>query len=824
MPRRSVADLVARFAELEDDAYSFARGYRTVRWSYRRLGDAARRFAAELDARSIQRGERMVLWGDNCGEWVAAFFGCALRGVVAVPLDRASTAEFVLRVAADVEARLVVCSQALTGHVRQFPAIALEELEAVVAARAPIVEPVALDRDEPLEIIFTSGTTGQPKGVVLTHGNVLANLEPLEREIAKYRRYERIFHPLNFLDLLPLSHVFGQFLGLFVPQALGACVHFHDSLNPAEVIHLIARDRINVCIAVPRMLESLQAHIEREYQSRGALEGFQRKMASMEGVHFARRWWRMRELHSMFGWQFWAFISGGSALGAETENFWSRAAFAVIQGYGMTETTSLVSVNHPFHRGKHSIGKTLAGREVKLAEDGEILVRGDNISRRYWQQGGLQEAASDDGWLHTGDLGERDEQGNLYFKGRKKNLIVTPAGMNVHPEDLEAVLKEQPGVRDAVVVGLPVGGNAEPCAVLLLKSGARAEKVVAEANRGLAEFQRMRQWRTWPGEDFPRTPTGKPRILDIERFAREQSDPAAQAPVEDLFERITRGEAHPGDLLLSSLDKVELMSALESRYQVDLSETRFAEAESVHDIQKLLADSAGSSARYEYPEWQQRWPFPWIRTVVYATLAWPATLLLAKPKVVGREHLRDLHGPALVVCNHVTQNDIGFILWALPWRYRRLATAMRAELLREMRHPDPTLPIWTRLWLPVQYALIVALFNVFPLPQRSGFTRSFAFAGESMDRGYSVLVFPEGRRTQDGQLSPFQAGVGILADRLHVPIIPMRIDGLFEAAKAEKTFVGPDRITVRIGPPVRYGERENPSSIAKDLERRVREL
>ena len=170
---------------------------------------------------------------------------------------------------------------------------------------------------------------------------------------------------LRFLNLLPLSHVFGQFLGLFVPQALGATVIFHDSLNPAEVIRTIREERASVLIAVPRMLESLRQKIERDMEERGELEAFSNSSRQPMGNTFAR-WWMFRRIHSEFGWKFWAFISGGAALDEETERFWSRLAFAVVQGYGLTETTSLISVNHPFKVGKRSIGKVLPGREMKL--------------------------------------------------------------------------------------------------------------------------------------------------------------------------------------------------------------------------------------------------------------------------------------------------------------------------------------------------------------------------------------------------------------------------------------------------------------------------
>jgi len=830
MGRSSLAALVDAFEKRgEEPAYVFRRGYRSVRWSYAEVARLARRFAAELRARGIQRGDRVVLWGDNRAEWVAAFFGCAVRGVVVVPLDRGSTAEFVHRIVTQVGAVLAVCSRDVCKSMEAVPVIPLDELSEVVGQHQPDGEAPSIAREDILQIIFTSGTTAEPKGVVITHGNVLANLEPLEREIAKYLKYERLVHPLRFLNLLPLSHVFGQFLAMFVPQALGATVVFADSLNPADIIATIRRERVSVCVAVPQMLASLRNHLEREYDNGGRLDGFRRQLRESEGKHFARRWWRFRKLHHEFGWKFWAFISGGSALDAELERFWNRLAFAVIQGYGLTETTSLVSVNHPFKSSKQSIGRLLPGREVKLAEDGEILVRGENVASRYLQGQAMTKVAGDQGWFATGDLGAFDASGNLQFKGRKKNVIVTPAGMNVHPEDLEQALRQQTGVRDAVVVAVPVGGNAEPCPVLLLDPGFVASEILHAANQQLAEFQRMTRSMVWPEQDFPRTATHKPQMAVIELYVSSHQGQRAGGGIEDVLAQLaSTGKAagrSSAELNLTSMEKVELMAALESRYQVDLNEVAFEEASTVVDLQRIISETERNIPKYVYPRWPRRWPFRAIRWLSYWLIAYPATMLLAKPRIHGRENLEGIRGPLLIACNHTTMADIGFVLAALPPAMRtKIAPAMQGEMLESMRTPDATLPWWRRQLHRLEYLLLTAFFNVFPLPQRSGFLKSFSFAGEIVDHGYSVLVFPEGRRTQDGRLSPFQAGIGILANRLDVPLVPVRIDGLFEAAREERHWVRPNRIVVRVGKPVRYGESENPASIASDLERRVREL
>ena len=874
MPRPNLLSLFDDFRRHRSDvAVVQRRGYRRESWTYDKLSEIAFRLAHDLKQRGVRTGDRVILWGPNSAEWKAAFWGCLLRGAVGVPIDDGATPEFAARVARETSAKLIFASSGKPDLDPAIPALKLEDLAdtpshpyVVVAShhdprQAPplIYQSLA---DEPItrnhiaQILFTSGTTAEPRGVVLTHGNFLANLEPLERGIEPYRKYERWFHPLRFVSLVPLSHVFGQFMTLFVPPLLGAAVVFEPAPNAAQVIRTVKRERATTLITVPHMLDLLRNGLVRDLEVRGEREWFERAFAAADGQKFLRRAWMFRRIHRRFGWKFWAFISGGAALSAETEEFFKRMGYAVVQGYGMTETASLISLNHPFHAAQGSIGKVLPGREFRLAEDGEILVRGENVAGGYWQEGALQQsnATSQEnaGWLRTGDLGELDTEGNLHFRGRKKSVIVTPAGLNVYPEDLEAALRKQPSVRDSVVVPLDRNGNAEPLAVLLLSDAdeAAARRAVEAANNSLAEYQRMRHWLIWPDPDFPRTPTGKPRLARIAARTTEllngnPGHPSATVPadcggrfsskssdrVSDLLTNLAmRGQSHDleRDLNLSSLDRVELMSALEQRYQLELNETVFAEARTIADVQNLLRQPAARRSEYAYPRWTQRQPVRWLRFAIYYALVWPATQILGHPKILGRKNLQNVRGPVLVISNHVTRRaDIGLILAALPPRFRhRLATAMGGESLQHMRH-SPSDWFFAKRWVyQLGYWLVVALFNVFPLPQLSGFRESFRYAGESVDRGYSVLVFPEGEvnNTETGEMTAFQSGIGVLAQNLRIPIIPMRLDGVWLMKRQHRRLARIGEITVRIGSPITFPPAPPPDEIARSLEFVVRSL
>ena len=794
------------------------RGLRTVRWSYERLLREAHRFALELEVRGIKSGDRVLLRGENSPEWAAAFWGCCLLGAVVVPLDKHSTREFVDSVAEQTSAKLTITNPVFdqTAPLRENPLPQRPNTSAIV------------------EIIYTSGTTSDPKGVVLTHGNILANLHPLDKEIQKYLKWERFFHPIRFLNLVPLSHVFGQFMGLFVPQLTGGEVHFQESLNPAEIVRTTHKNRISVIVLVPRVLDALREWIERDYAARGRTQELHDKLAAAENQNVLHRWWSFRDVHRRFGWKFWAFVSGGATLNQQTEDFWQRLGFAVLQGYGMTETAALVSVNHPFKQSRGSIGQLLPGHEMKLDESGEILVRGASISPGYWTNNGNVNGRADQ-WLRTGDVGELDVNGNLYFKGRQKEVIVSAAGLNIYPEDLEAALDRQPEIRASCVVAIEGPHGADPFAAIIPSSASsNVEAAVKSANDQLAEYQQIRRWSIWPEPDFPRTATHKVLKREVvDHLKSVSSNP------QDVFSLIThltgaaRTTVDPAtrlsDLQLDSLGRVELLSALEDRYQVSLDEAAFTSATTIADVQNLLRGELEqeTATPYPYPNWP-RWRITkLIRLVLFYTIILPITHLMTRMSITSREHLTNVSGPVLFVANHVTLGDHALVLAALPLRLRhRLAIAMEGELLRNWIHPPAETDRFTKLRWLAQYFLVNLFFHVFPLPKQSGFRRSFAYAGECIDRGVSVLVFPEGTRAPRGQMhmGHIKRGIGVLAKALNVPVVPIKLEGLYELKRRQQYFADTGMVRVVIGAPVTFSAHADPTNITQQLQQRLTTL
>jgi len=859
---------------------------RTSKWSYHKLRGVSIAIARQLGQRGVGRGDRVLLIAENSPEWVAAFFGCLLRGAIVVPLDIEGGLEFAGRVQAQVEAKLMLLGTTGEPPDANVPSARLEELANSARGReVRTFTPVTATRGDIAEIIFTSGTTADPKGVCITHGNILANIDPVERHMQPYLRWEKIVHPIRFLNLLPYSHVFGQFMGIFVPQLIGGEIFLLDSFNPGEIIDVVKKQRISAIVSVPRVLDSLKWNVERSYAERGRAESFEQRVSRAEKAGTLRRWWTFRRVHRRFGWKFWAFVSGGAALPSATETFWRRLGFAVIQGYGMTETASLVTVNHPFKVGRGSIGKALPGQELKLDEHGQILVRGPNVSPGYWKAG-PQPLVTQDGWLQTGDVAEIDSEGNVYFKSRSKDVIVTASGVNIYPEDLETALKDEPEVKDAAVLTIEGARGPEPFAVLLLREvNSPPEEIVRRANAALNAYQQIRQWSVWPEPDFPRTATQKirkPLLLDAIRKQMRRRSTNGQVVLSDerqagggtpwsfVLQEAGRITGHlptaasafatlGGDLKLDSLGRVELLAALEDRYQIDIDESLFTETTTLGDIERLIRgastakvnsgtpvaigptpfpletvaaavaapripEAKAPSDMRSYPRWQLSWPVRMIRIAVLYLIILPLTRLMSRAGIEGGEHVNKLDGPALVISNHVAMVDQALVLLALPARLRNnLAIAMEGERLWGWRHPRPGTSLFTRMLGYAKYLLVVALFNVFPLAQKSGYRRSFAHAGECVDDGCSVLVFPEGRRSQTGEMNRFMDGIGVLAAGLRVPVIPIRLDGLYELKARRKSFAKKGQVTVKVGEPVLLDSAE-PGDIARDLETRVRSL
>jgi long-chain acyl-CoA synthetase len=773
-PRETLLDFFADFAALKEEFLVWDDGYRTHHRTYAAISQAARAFAAKLRAQGIGKGQKIVFWSENRPEWVAALWGCLLEGVIAVPIDFRNSADFVKRIGGIVEARAI-----LTGDSVPESAVAgvwrFADFDWPSQAPAPSA-PVEVRSDDIAQIVFTSGATAEPKGVIITHRNLLANIVPVETEIKKYRRYERPFHPVRFLNLLPLSHLFGQTMAAYIPPMLAATVVFQQSYHPDDILRQIHSRRVSVLVSVPKILEVLRDYILHEFPESRNLP---------EKMHWILRWWRFRRVHRAFGWKFWAFITGAAPLDPAVEEFFLRLGFLVIQGYGLTETAPIVTLNHPFHTRRGSVGTPVGGVEIRLTDDGEVLVRGGNVSRGYF---GQEEGRSlDNGWLRTGDIGEMDAEGRLTIRGRKKEMIVLPDGRKVFPEDVEAVLRTIPGVRDCAVIG-----PDQVHAVLVTEPGADTDAIVRRANEKLEDHQRIRAVSPWPaGEELPRTPgTGKLKRGEVRQrvfvgtAGGVRPSFAGSSGVIGLLQRYAPDRAITpettlDELGLSSLDRVQLLMEMEQKLDTAIDEGSFTASRTVADLTKPADAAPASEAPLEFPSWNRSWWARWVRRAAQATLVRPLTRYYTRISVAGLENLKGLQPPVIFAPTHQSFMDVPAILYALPREWRvRLAPAMAKEWFMPHFHPD-RYPLWKRFTSGLQYYSATLFFNAFPLPQREmGARRTLRYMGSLTDEGLCVLIFPEGDRTHAGEILPFRPGVAMLASRTRIPVVPVRLQGL----------------------------------------------
>jgi long-chain acyl-CoA synthetase len=793
-----------------------------VRVSYGAAAAAASIFAARLRTAGIKPGERVLFWCENRPEWLVALWGCLLEGVIAVPIDFRSSATVVLRIAAIVNARALMLGEGLT------PPDGLPcpvwPMRGVLAQASAVAEFQPAPPDQLAEILFTSGATGEPKGVTITHRNILANLKPIDHGIEKYRRYMGPFQPIRFLNLLPLSHMFGQSMAAFIPAMIEGQVFFMPGSSPREAAHLIHRRRISVLVCVPQMLELLRDYVLQTVPSAAA--------PARSGKWYAR-WWQYRQVRRLLGWKFWAFVVGAAPLDPQLEEFWRKLGYVVIQGYGLTETAPVATLNHPFETRKGSVGKPIAGVEIRIAPDGEVLLRGDNITPGYFGQpeASLRDA---EGFLHTGDIGALDPEGRLSILGRKKEMIVSPDGLNVYPEDVERVLNAQPGVRESAVVAEKQGARELVHAVLVAEPGANPETIVSGANSKLEGHQRVRGWSLWPDAKLPRTSgTGKLKRGEVAAWVAGKGAPAAatsDGSIEDVIRKFTGGRPVTGassldDLGLSSLDRIQLLMELERRTGASIDEASFANARTVADLANTKPAAAGATEDpFEYPEWNRSAAARAVRRIALPGLIVPLTRAFAWLHVSGLENLRGVDGPVIFASNHQSHFDGPAILAALPakWRYR-LAPAVAKEFFDAHFHPQRHKPA-ERFTNSLNYYLALLVFNIFPLPQReAGAREALRYAGGLVADGYSILIFPEGRRTDRGDIARFQPGVGMLAARLGIPVVPVRLADLDRVLHKDAKFPTPGRANVKFGAPLRPSG-DDAVAIARQVEEAVRNL
>ncbi|MGZ6133080.1 MAG: AMP-binding protein [Myxococcaceae bacterium] len=830
------------FRRVEDD--------REERFTYGEVHRWAARVASFLLRSGVKHRDRVLLISENRPEWPIAYFGILRAGATVVPVDPASSEAEVVNIVRRSEAKVVLLSEDAAQDLGGlFRTLSEQSLEVSVATLAQAMEgdvgqPGRIGAvrksaapDDVASLIFTSGTTGTPKGVMLTHRN-FASLVPKLAASFDFGVGD------GLLSVLPLHHTFEFSAGLLTPFSRGAEVTYLDELTTDRLGEVFESGHVTAMIGVPALWTLFHRKVTQELAAKPAIvEQGMRALMSAHGSLRNRKNINIGKLlfwpvHRKFGGRIKFMISGGSALPDEVHKAFHDLGFDLAEGYGLTEAAPVLSVQAPGNkRVAGSVGKALPGIELRIDEPdnegiGEVCARGPNVMAGYFADREATDATLKDGWLRTGDLGRLDAEGQLFLVGRKKDVIIDANGKNVYPDELEELYGEHRSVKELSVVGLSdeAGGETVACLCVPDYGERRREDVRAEieehfrhVSSTLPFHRRIKVLRFWDGE-LPRTSTRKVKrklVVDelrkLEKLAAsgEKARPAAHGGSTDWLQRLVAevigkpaSEVRPesrlaADLGFDSLMLTELSVSLESA-GITLPEAGdLSGVETVKDLARLLGSAVRrlaepaegvQPARAEAEPDSREIPVPApVATLGRSMLAlWQKAMFggVFDVKVSGHAYVPQ-SGNFLVIANHSSHLDMGLVKYALGEQGERMASLAARDYFFDT---------------PLKRAWFENFTNLIPMDRHGSLRESLRLAGEAIQHGHHLLIFPEGTRSPDGQMREFYPTLGYLALTYGVDILPVYIQGAYEALPKGSMFPKQKEIAVRIGPALGISE------------------
>ncbi len=824
-----------RFYAGQDDAAKLART-RDDRVTYDELAQFSDRAGVALQAAGVRAGSRVLLMSENRPEWAMAYFGILKAGAAAAPLDQNLSLAEVQNCAAAAKAEILVASPRVAEKLGAVPGLLTillpELLRGSSAGGLPPLRKSAA-ADDVASVLFTSGTTGKPKGVLLTHRN-FASLAAKLAGLFDLRVGEGV------LSVLPLNHTFEFSCGLLTPLLLGAEITYLDELTADRLSEALNSGRVHAMIGVPALWQLLHRKLTQEVaaqprlvraavQAAMALHGELRNRTSLN-VGKLLFW----PIHNRFGGRLRLLVSGGSALPEEVQRAFHELGFDLTEGYGLTEAAPVLAVTVPENRLRPGVvGPPLPGVELRIADPdkdgvGEVLAKGPNVMTGYLDDPKSTAQVLVDGWLHTGDLGKLNADGALSLVGRKKDLILDASGKNVYPDELEELYGASPLIKELSVVGLADGKGHERAACLCVPREPR-EGETREEVRGLIEehfagvssdlplWKRIKILHFWEG-NLPRTSTRKVKrplvaaeLQRLERVTQAATQNTAQTLGSDgwLFELLAELAQKPrgtvtaqtrlaADLGFDSLLVAELTTALEKAGVRPPPEAEYAALTTAGELARALAapsEDAPPGEALEEPEGEIPIPQP-VAAAGRAAIAFFQKALYGRIfeiDVTGRGHVPQ-HAPFLVAANHASHLDVGLVKIALGDEGKKLASLAA----RDYFFDNP----WKRAWFG-------SFTNLVPIERRGGLKESLQTAVRTLSFGYHLLIFPEGTRSPDGQLQEFKPAIAFLSFAAGVDILPIYLEGTREAMPKGSFAPDPRRrrkLVVRIGPALRHEE------------------
>ena len=857
-------------------ALEIQRRDRVESYTYAEVCRTAESLGRWLIDSGYQLGARVAILADNHPRWVTAYLGIIAAGCAAVPLDTAFHADQVAKLLKDSGTSLLICNtrylavatEAASGSAigivlldrpdpsrSRTPGV-ISDLDSIFSTGPGAFSPVAVSFDSLASLLYTSGTTADPKGVMITHANLMGEAEAVFG-------WAHIGPDDALLGVLPLFHVLSQMANILLPLVRGSRVVFLETLNTTELLRALQERQITAFAVVPQFFYLIHERIFNEVAERGKLAklGLRVLMGvtrSSRGVGWNPGKLFFRSIHATLGERMRYLVTGGSRFDPQIGRDFYALGIDILQAYGLTETSAAAFATAPDDNVIGSVGKPLRGVEARITDPqpsenngppvGEILIRGAIVMKGYWNRPDATAAALRDGWLYTGDLGYFDVGGNLFITGRKKEVIILSNGKNIYPEEVEAHYLKSPFVGEIAVMGMESRpGEDRLHAVVVPNFEALKQRRIVNAKEvirydieslslQLPSTKRIGSYEIWR-EALPRTTTRKLKRFEIEKRVRanqakgrsDDAEVSAEKPLspEDAAwleqadvqralrimreasrlkpELIRPGDNLELDLGLDSMQRVELLVALEQEIGGDLEESRLSEIYTVRELVDAVHESKAGfkdgPPRAHFAGWnavlQEEPVDPEVRALLrpqpFKETFWYVASRLVQIIVRDRFHLcvsglekLPAHGPFILCSNHQSFLDPIILASVLPWQVFRDSFAVGTSEIFGSGFLR-TLARWLRV------AMVDPDANLIPAMRAGAY---------GLRHGGVLLLYPEGERSIDGEPKMFKKGAAILSIHVQVPIVPVAIEGFYDAWPRGKPFQKFAPLKIAFGDPI----------------------
>lgn len=827
--RQDLTGLITRSAAKFSNQCAISLGDSSL--TYDELYQLSGRIAARLTASGLKKGDRVAILSKNCPEWGAVFFGIMRIGGIAVCMDTFLTTDELTAVLENSEASCVFVSSALaeslqTSGGKHLPVDKIVDIETVHSLPDAPFTDTPVETDDPAILIYTSGTTGSQKGVVLSHGNVMSNV---------LGGFDRIpYDPgLCSFSILPLSHMYGITAGFLVPLLNGARIVYPPSLKADELLEAMKRERAEILIAVPLLLRAFKKSILEQINQSSMLTRLTAKMSlwltkHLKKIGISAGRLLLRRIHWQFGGYLKYFVCGGAPLAPDIELFFDELDLPIMNGYGLTETSPASTMNGPNERRLYSVGRPMPNVNIKLTAANEIIIKGPNVTQGYYKDKETTSQVIRDGWFHTGDIGEFDADGFLYIRGRSKNVIVTPGGLNIFPEELEEHLLSSPAISEICVLGKPNGEAEIPfafifpnqalmCDLTFEEQKTRIKQELDAYQDGFPLYKKVQAFEL-RNHELPKTTTKKIKrkaLLEVLVNSWQEETPRGPDVVLDdfaaslrtLLARIVDSKDETAilpdsnlgaDLGIDSLMKIEVLSSIEKEMSIHIPEDTAFQIETFADLiiiarrhhdmpGDIQAEAIFANLDSDlYDVINDKWYFQ-ITRKLSSFMTWTLARLYCRLRVIDRGKIPA--GKSFIIAgNHSSLVDFPLIFAALPGR---IARNLAAPAAKDFFFENKAIAF-----------LLQAAYRSFPLARFGNFMEGLKVCARIIRMGKSINLFPEGGRSPDGEIMDFKPGIAMLSFELDVQILPVYIAGASNVLPKGTHFPRPRKVTVTFGDPV----------------------